>query len=98
MLPTFSWLSTCRTTFSLPPFEAMRSFLSSKPPNDEVEAATQHSADDTDKEVGVKNQDVPTDSETDADEISLNAQPGVQNIEAITKVWSRTHLVIAYIM
>ncbi|KAN0110811.1 siderophore iron transporter mirB [Hyaloscypha variabilis] len=76
----------------------MRSFLSSKPPTSEVEAATEHSADDTDKEVGVKNQDVPTDSETDADEISLDAQPGVQNIEAITKVWSRTHLVIAYIM
>jgi hypothetical protein len=76
----------------------MRSFLSSKPHSGEVEAATQHPANETDKEVGIKNQDVPTDSETDADEISLDAQPGVQNIEAITKVWSRTHLVIAYIM
>ncbi|KAE9372653.1 MFS general substrate transporter [Stipitochalara longipes BDJ] len=76
----------------------MRSFFSAKIPYDEVEAATERSPDGADKEFGVKNQDVPTDSDTDADEISLDAQPGVQNIEAITKVWSKTHLVIAYIM
>ena len=76
----------------------MKTFFSSKLPNVGVEAATERSTDDTNKDVGVKSQDVPTDSETDADEISLDAQQGVQNIEAITKVWSKTHLVIAYIM
>ena len=76
----------------------MRSFFQSKLPNGGVEAATERSNDDTSKDVGVKSQDVPTDSDTDADEISLDAQQGVQNIEAITKVWSKTHLVIAYIM
>lgn len=74
----------------------MRSFLSTQKVNGEVEGVTEQSPDDTDKEVGVKNQDVSTDSDTD--EISVDAQPGVQDIEAVTKVWSKTHLVLAYIM
>lgn len=74
----------------------MRSFLSTQKVNGEVEGVTERSTDDTDKEVGVKNQDVSTDSDTD--EISVDAQPGVQDIEAVTKVWSKTHLVLAYIM
>jgi hypothetical protein len=74
----------------------MRSFLSSKKFNRDVQAVAEQSAEDADKEVGIKNQDVPTDSDTD--EISADAQPGVQDIEAITKVWSKTHLVLAYIM
>lgn len=74
----------------------MRSFLSTQKVNGEVEGVTEQSPDDTDKEVGVKNQDVSTDSDTD--EISVDAQPGVQDIEAVTKVWSKTHLVFAYIM
>ena len=61
----------------------------------EVEQSAQ-SADDTDKEVGVRTQNVPT--ESGSDEISTEAQPGVQKIEAITKVWSKTHLATAYIM
>jgi hypothetical protein len=74
----------------------MRSFLSTQKVNGEVEGVTEQSTDDTEKEVGVKNQDVSTDSDTD--EISVDAQPGVQDIEAVTKVWSKTHLVFAYIM
>ena len=77
-------------------FAAMRSFLSTQKVNGEVEGVTEQSTGDTDKEVGVKNQDVSTDSDTD--EISVDAQPGVQDIEAVTKVWSKTHLVLAYIM
>jgi hypothetical protein len=77
-------------------FAAMRSFLSTQKVNGEVEGVTKQSTDDTDKEVGVKNRDVSTDSDTD--EISADAQPGVQDIEAVTKVWSKTHLVFAYIM
>lgn len=74
----------------------MRSFLSTQKVNGEVEGVTEQSTDNTEKEVGVKNQDVSTDSDTD--EISADAQPGVQDIEAVTKVWSKTHLVFAYIM
>jgi hypothetical protein len=74
----------------------MRSFLPSKNHGGEVEAVREQSADDTDKETGANAQDVSSDS--DGDQISVDAQPGVQNIEAITKVWSKTHLVIAYIM
>ena len=74
----------------------MRSFLSTQKVNGKVEGVTEQSTDDTEKEVGVKNQDVSTDSDTD--EISADAQPGVQDIEAVTKVWSKTHLVFAYIM
>jgi hypothetical protein len=77
-------------------FAAMRSCLSTQKVNVEVEGVTKQSTDDTDKEVGVKNRDVSTDSDTD--EISADAQPGVQDIEAVTKVWSKTHLVFAYIM
>lgn len=74
----------------------MRSFLSTQKVNGEVEGVTEQSTDNTEKEVGVKSQDVSTDSDTD--EISADAQPGVQDIEAVTKVWSKTHLVFAYIM
>jgi hypothetical protein len=77
-------------------FAAMRSFLSTQKVNGEGEGVTEQSTGDTDKEVEVKNQDVSTDSDTD--EISVDAQPGVQDIEAVTKVWSKTHLVLAYIM
>jgi hypothetical protein len=74
----------------------MRSFLFPKNHGGEPDGVIEQSADDTDKEVGVKAQDVPSDSDSDA--ISADAQPGVQDIEAITKVWSKTHLVMAYMM
>lgn len=36
--------------------------------------------------------------ESDADKISEDAQAGVQKIEATTKVWTKTALVVAYAM
>ena len=35
---------------------------------------------------------------TETDEVSLDAQKGVQKIEATTKVWTRRDLIIAYIL
>ncbi|KAK3385511.1 major facilitator superfamily domain-containing protein [Podospora didyma] len=51
-----------------------------------------------DKEAGVtkaRTSNGLNDSDTDA--ISLDAQPGVQKVEAMTKTWSRGHLITAYI-
>jgi hypothetical protein len=56
----------------------------------------EQSGDGTDKEVGVGTQAVRSDSESD--DAPTDAQAGVQDIEAITKVWSKTHLIMAYIM
>ncbi|KAI2642339.1 siderophore iron transporter mirB [Xylaria nigripes] len=41
---------------------------------------------------------VPDAPETDADSIDKDAQTGVQNIEAITKVWTVKHLYAAYVL
>ncbi|RDA94727.1 hypothetical protein CP533_6750 [Ophiocordyceps camponoti-saundersi (nom. inval.)] len=38
-----------------------------------------------------------TDS-SDGDAVSIDAQTGVQEAEATTKVWSKTHLIVAYIL
>jgi hypothetical protein len=35
---------------------------------------------------------------SDSDAISADAQEGVQAIEAMTKVWSRSHLILAYVL
>lgn len=52
-----------------------------------------------DKEVGGTAEQSPSgDSDTDVDSINKDAQTGVQNIEAITKVWSTRDLYIAYIL
>ncbi|SPQ24493.1 8b9da8dd-484c-481c-9aea-edac19bfe2b5 [Thermothielavioides terrestris] len=37
------------------------------------------------------------DAEHDSDEISVNAQAGVRDVEAFTKVWSKGHIVLAYV-
>lgn len=34
---------------------------------------------------------------SDSDEISVNAQAGVQDVEALAKVWTKKHLILAYI-
>lgn len=49
-----------------------------------------------DKEPGVTAQD--TGSESDGSSPDPDAQAGVQGIEAMTSVWSRNHLIAAYIM
>ncbi|KAF8865243.1 siderophore iron transporter [Acephala macrosclerotiorum] len=62
-----------------------------------VPVAEQHSQDDTDKEIGVavRGEGEQSDSEESA---SQDAQAGVQGIEAMTSVWSRSHLIAAYVM
>ncbi|XXG97266.1 hypothetical protein Hte_003562 [Hypoxylon texense] len=53
---------------------------------------------ENDKEIGVvDNQPRSSDGESDADAIDSNAQAGVKKIEATTKVWSRSNLILAYI-
>ncbi|RYP26250.1 hypothetical protein DL768_011815 [Monosporascus sp. mg162] len=55
-----------------------------------------------DKEAGVTQEPVGDHqddhrNDSDDDAIDKNAQAGVQKIEAITKVWSRNHLIMAYV-
>ena len=49
-----------------------------------------------DKEASVVKTTHPSDS--DSEKISPEAQAGVQKIEAITSVWSKSHLITAYVM
>lgn len=51
-----------------------------------------------DKEVGVATEQAPSEPDTDDDAIEKDAQVGVQNIEAMTKVWTKRDLYIAYIL
>ncbi|KAI3323895.1 MFS general substrate transporter [Xylariaceae sp. AK1471] len=53
-----------------------------------------------DKEGGVTTERPPSSSEndTDVDSIDKDAQAGVQNIEAITKVWTTRDLYLAYVL
>ena len=53
----------------------------------------------TDKEANITNDAVHSHSDTDrdSDEISLNAQAGVQDAQAFAKVWSKKQLIMAYI-
>jgi hypothetical protein len=37
------------------------------------------------------------DTDRDSDEISVNAQAGVQDVEAFAKVWTRRDLILAYV-
>lgn len=46
-----------------------------------------------DKEAAVQNNVSPEDS----DQISADAQAGVQGVEAMTKVWTKSNLVLAYV-
>ncbi|KAI1136778.1 MFS general substrate transporter [Hypoxylon sp. FL0543] len=53
--------------------------------------------DEADKETGVvDNQPRNSETDSDPDSIDHNAQAGVQKIEATTKVWSKSHLIMAY--
>lgn len=55
---------------------------------------------EADKEAGTETKTVQDhDDATDSDEaISKDAQLGVQKIEATTKVWSKQHLIMAYVL
>lgn len=50
-----------------------------------------------DKEAGVITTNHPTDSDSDSN-IDSDFQPGVKEIEAITTVWSKWHLIAAYVL
>ncbi|KAL7624099.1 MFS siderochrome iron transporter 1 [Parahypoxylon ruwenzoriense] len=55
---------------------------------------------EVDKEAGVVNEQHRSndnDNDSDPDNIDANAQAGVRKIEATTKVWSRSHLIMAYV-
>lgn len=51
-----------------------------------------------DKETGVTAEQTASEPDTDDDSIDKNAQAGVQNIEAMTKVWTKRDLYLAYIL
>ncbi|OTA55262.1 MFS general substrate transporter [Hypoxylon sp. EC38] len=53
---------------------------------------------ETDKETGVLDNQTPNnENDSDPESIDHNAQAGVQKIEATTKVWSKSNLIMAYI-
>ena len=74
----------------------MRFHTSKNMPVDEPVAAEKHSRPDAEKDAVHAHAHAHADSDQDA--ISLDAQAGVQKIEATTKVWSTAHLIAAYIM
>ena len=54
----------------------------------------------TDKEAGAINEatvNADVENEKESDEISADAQTGVQKMEAITKTWTRFDLIVAYV-
>lgn len=52
-----------------------------------------------DKEVGVvDNQTRNSETDADIDAIDSHAQAGVQKIEATTKVWTMSNLILAYVL
>lgn len=55
-------------------------------------------SDDEKKSGPVVNNPEAHDDESDTDQISLDAQDGVKQIEATTKVWTKTALIVAYVM
>ncbi|KAI1375994.1 MFS general substrate transporter [Hypoxylon crocopeplum] len=53
---------------------------------------------ENDKEIGIVNNEPHNgETDTDIDAIDADAQAGVKKIEATTKVWSRSHLILAYV-
>ena len=62
----------------------------------ESEKATNESGKQS-PEVVSESKDHPHDG-SDSDEISYDAQPGVQKMEAITKTWTRGWLIAAYLL
>lgn len=60
----------------------------------EQEVPTEKTA--TDKEATVANDTAASDA-YDSDAISVNAQAGVQDVEAFAKVWTKRDLILAYV-
>ena len=52
-----------------------------------------------DKEANVASDAVhtPADADRDSDEISVDVQAGIQDVQALAKVWTKSHLILAYV-
>lgn len=74
----------------------MRSVILSKLRTHAPVAEKQPASNGEDKEVGGSPQDEGIAS--DGESLSPDAQDGVRKIEATTQVWSRKHLIFAYVM
>lgn len=78
-------------------FSTMRFFtpgVKAQPPVKAVVESPQ-GQNDNEKEAGLNTQDQQN-VDTDTDTISSDVQAGVKDMEAITSVWSTSHLILAY--
>jgi len=65
----------------------------------EQEVSPQRTATDKEAHLVVNDADAIVNRSTadhDSDEISLDAQVGIQDVQALAKVWTRSHLIMAY--
>lgn len=77
-------------------WDPLRKFRTVDVPVAENEAATEERIND--KEAAVANDIVQQpSSETDSEQISADAQAGVQAVEALTTVWTKNNLILAYV-
>lgn len=79
----------------------MKDPLSRQRPLDNVPVVEPSEKTSNDKEANVTSNEAgnktASDVDFDSDAISLDAQPGVQDIEAFTKVWTKSDIIVAYI-
>lgn len=97
------WQSHPSTLLFEPPAAKMRSrfFTRTAPPEVPEEVPEEVPAPGTEKALETNEKQPGAAAEgdvSDSDAISMNAQDGVRDIEAMTKVWSRSHLILAYIL
>ncbi|KAK4235380.1 siderophore iron transporter mirB [Achaetomium macrosporum] len=69
----------------------------SEAPVAEQDPPSEKAANDKEANLASNAVNVAADTDRDSDEISVNAQAGVQDVEAFAKVWTKTHLILAYI-
>lgn len=79
----------------------MKDPLSRQRPLDNVPVVEPSEKTSNDKEANITSHEAgnktASDVDVDSDAISLDAQPGVQDIEAFTKVWTKSDIIVAYI-
>jgi hypothetical protein len=68
-----------------------------RPSNSSQAAHTQQQEEEAKSSTQVQGTPIDSDS-SDSDSISSDAQTGVKNIEALTLVWSKSHLIAAYVL
>jgi hypothetical protein len=79
-------------------FQRFKSFGLEKPvAEDEKVSDNEKTAEVNEKPAAAFKSDHPP-SDGESEEFTAGAQDGVRNMEAITSVWSRNHLILAYIM